>query len=292
MQFITQKELNDKKELEAYIASHHLDLPDYRCAVIALITDKEGKILLQRRGPKSRDENFKLEDIGGGVEEEDVSFTQAVQREIREEVGDKAQFSIDSFLGCFLNSKYDKRVQQTIHWLFFVYKVTYEGGDLLIQEPGKCLGYEFYFYEDLPKEEVTESSFYYWNYYHASQTCYSYAMEIGERISHLDSCFSVQEDDGDYEVTFSKEYASLWEEFVASFLEKGYWNEYILGNQIVFLFKSEQGDFERIVLTEETNSIVLAKCSFFANEHYSSVREMVSSNSFYHDKLEFVTFYD
>lgn len=65
------REVVDEKDLEVYLKSTGLKLPEYRCAVIALILDKDGRVLLQRRGPKSRDEVGKLEDIGGAVEESD-----------------------------------------------------------------------------------------------------------------------------------------------------------------------------------------------------------------------------
>lgn len=165
MQLLFIKKIEDKNSLELYINQNNLSLPNYRMAVIALITDKDGRILLQRRGPKSRDENFKLEDIGGAVEDVDKNFIAALYREIKEEVGDEAKFSVDKFVGGFLNTKYDYRINEEINWLFMVYKVTYESGKLYINEPGKCLGYEFYEYDDLPLSEVTESSLYYWNYY-------------------------------------------------------------------------------------------------------------------------------
>lgn len=292
MQFITQEELKNTKELEAYIEKNHLDLPHYQCAIIALITDKEGNILLQRRGPKSRDENFKLEDISGGVEKEDASFLQAVQREIREEVGDQAQFTTDRFLGCFLNAKYDKRVQETISWLFFVYKLTYEGGPLLINEPGKCLGYEFYSYVDLPKNEVTESSLFYWKYYYALTTCFSYVMGVGNSISSLRFLSSIQKEDDGYAVSFSSDFVSYWEEFIEKNLEKGYWNEYIVENKIVFLFKNTDSTFEKILLSQETNAMLLEKCSLFADTSFSSIRSMICENAFYKDKVEEVCFFD
>ena len=77
-------EVNTKEELERYLSDKKIDLPSYRPAVIALILDNDGNILLQRRGPKSRDEFGMLEDIGGAVEESDLNFRKAMEREIFE----------------------------------------------------------------------------------------------------------------------------------------------------------------------------------------------------------------
>ena len=83
------KDINDEDELKNYLSDIGLKLPEYRCAVIGLIFDEKGRILLQRRGPKSRDEFNKLEDIGGAVESTDISFKAAMHREIVEEVAEE-----------------------------------------------------------------------------------------------------------------------------------------------------------------------------------------------------------
>ena len=58
-----------------------------RIGVIAHIEDENGKILLQQRGLKSRDENGLYEDVGGSVENSDVDFKAAIIREMQEEMG-------------------------------------------------------------------------------------------------------------------------------------------------------------------------------------------------------------
>ena len=75
-------EINTKEELSKYLKDKGIELPDYRPAVIALILDKAGNILLQRRGPKSRDGFGMLEDIGGAVEDSDYTFRDAMKREM------------------------------------------------------------------------------------------------------------------------------------------------------------------------------------------------------------------
>ena len=159
------REVIDTEDLKDYLNGTGLKLPEYRCAVIALILDEEGKILLQRRGPKSRDEFNKLEDIGGAVEESDKTFRDAMNREIIEEVGSDINYTIDSLVGASLITKYDSRTDSDVNWFFLLYKCTYIDGELHINEPGKCLGYEFYRKEDLPIDEVAETTLKFWEFY-------------------------------------------------------------------------------------------------------------------------------
>ena len=58
-----------------------------RIGVIVHIEDNNGKILLQQRGVKSRDENGLYEDVGGSVENSDQNFKSAIIREMKEEMG-------------------------------------------------------------------------------------------------------------------------------------------------------------------------------------------------------------
>lgn len=159
------KEVIDKKDLEEYLESNGIELPVYRCAVIALILDSEERILLQRRGPKSRDEIGKLEDIGGAVEDTDLTFRDAMNREIVEEVGDSINYTIDELVGASLVTKYDSRTERDVNWFFLLYKCTYIDGELKINEPGKCLGYEFYKQDELPVGEVAETTMKFWEFY-------------------------------------------------------------------------------------------------------------------------------
>ena len=159
------REVIDTKDLEVYLKSTGLKLPEYRCAVIALILDQEGRILLQRRGPKSRDEVGKLEDIGGAVEDTDITFRDAMKREILEETGEDINFTIDELVGASLVSKYDSRSDSNVNWFFLLYKCTYIDGELKINEPGKSLGYEFYKQDELPVDEVALTTMKFWEYY-------------------------------------------------------------------------------------------------------------------------------
>lgn len=160
------REVVNQKDLEEYLVSTGIKLPQYRCAVIALLLDNDGNIILQRRGPKSRDEVGKLEDIGGAVEVTDKTFRDAMNREIIEEAGEEFNFSIDELVGASLITKYDSRTNSDVNWFFLLYKCTYIEGEMKINEPGKCLGYEFYKHDELPVEEVASTTMKFWEFYY------------------------------------------------------------------------------------------------------------------------------
>ena len=65
-----------------------------RIGVIVHIEDNNGKILLQQRGVKSRDENGLYEDVGGSVENSDENFKSAIIREMKEEMGNNARIEL------------------------------------------------------------------------------------------------------------------------------------------------------------------------------------------------------
>lgn len=165
IKFIFDNEVNNEEELKNYLEENAIRLPEFRTAVIALIIDKDGRLLLQRRGLKSRDEQFMLEDIGGAVEKEDGNFRNALMRELAEEAGDKAKFKVLEFTGAFLVNKFDTRSDKYVNWLFLNYLCLYDSGELEINEPGKCLGYELYKYDELPREEIALTSLYFWDFY-------------------------------------------------------------------------------------------------------------------------------
>lgn len=157
MELLLKEEIRNKQELEEVLEKKKIDISDYKIGVIAALKDKNNQFLLQRRGPKCRDEIFKLEFISGKVEIEDSCFIDSVKREISEEAGINAKFKINRYLGCFMENKFDTRIEKEINWLFIVYEGLYLGGKLEAKEKDKCLGYELYNYENLPINELSES---------------------------------------------------------------------------------------------------------------------------------------
>lgn len=165
MEVIVTEELLNEYEFDEYLKDNKLVIPNYHYAVIALLTDVNRHVILQRRGPKSRDDSNMLADIGGAVEKDDLTFRDALYREIYEEVGNKANIEIDKFVGCFLQKKYEPRSKCDVNWLFMVYKCNYIDGELLINENGKCLGYELFDINNLPKSEMLETTKSFWDFY-------------------------------------------------------------------------------------------------------------------------------
>lgn len=85
-------------ELKAYLKKRSDIPPRYGIAVAAFIFTDDDKLILTERGEKARDEQGKLEGIGGGLKKGEGNLYRALKREIREELGD-IDVRIDQFLG-------------------------------------------------------------------------------------------------------------------------------------------------------------------------------------------------
>ena len=116
--------------------------PNQKIGVIAHIENKDGEILLQQRGVKSRDENGLYEDIGGKVESGDVNFLSAIKREIKEEAGVEINLVFSDSIGIYHCYKND------INWIFVIYFVKYIDGNFKIMEKDKCTDYHFFKYDE------------------------------------------------------------------------------------------------------------------------------------------------
>lgn len=122
-----------------------------RVGVIVHIEDKNGKILLQQRGPKCRDENGHYEDVGGGVESSDVNFKSAIIREMQEEMGDEVNIDLSNPIGIYHCPKDNE------NWIFVIFKGRYINGNINIMEPEKCTGYRFFTYDDAINSELVSN---------------------------------------------------------------------------------------------------------------------------------------
>lgn len=160
------RDIIDNNDLKKYLSDKKIELPEYSTAVIALILDKDENILLQRRGPKSRDEVGMLEDIGGAVEDNDNTFRDAMNREIVEEAGENVKYNIDKLVGGCLINKFNSRNNKYVNWLFLLYKCDYIDGEFVCKEEGKALGYEWYKYDEFPLEEIALSTKSFWDFYY------------------------------------------------------------------------------------------------------------------------------
>lgn len=292
MNIVIKKEIDNYDEMVKYISDNNLIDVKYRFAVVALLTDKNGKVILQRRGPKARDNNNILADIGGAFELSDKSFRDAMLREIREEVGNDALIEIEHFVSGSLKTIYDPEVGEDVNWLFLSYKCKYNGGELLINEPGKCRGYEYYGMDELPDTDRAETSKFFWDYYlNRYNKCYSYAMGINKKINKLNKEFKCKEDGEDFEVTFNNSNENLWVKFIEDNMSDGFWNEYLIDDKIKFIFK-EDGIVTKYELNKDNNQEILEKCRRFAEVQFESVRTMYLNTPFYSNKIDGIIFFD
>lgn len=149
------KEVRDMKELKDVLKKHSDISEGYKVAVIVYAFDKDNKIIFQRRGPGCRDERLKLETIGGKVQESDIDFRSALNREIVEEVGTDANVKIDEFVTAIYDKTFDEINNKEQKWIKLIYKGNFISGELKIAEPTKCLGYERYKISEVNENELS-----------------------------------------------------------------------------------------------------------------------------------------
>lgn len=139
-------------EVDGIVDLEKYNYSNYKVGVIAHIIDKDGNILLQQRGVKSRDENGLFEDVGGKVDKDDTDYKSAIEREIKEEMGDDVNIKLSNPVGVWYVPKKDT------NWLFIVFKGTYLDGNIKIMEPDKCMGYKFFTYDEAVESNMLSES--------------------------------------------------------------------------------------------------------------------------------------
>ena len=126
-------------------------------AVEGLIFDNAGYWILHRRGPGCRDEQYKLEGIGGSIAKGE-DFHHALKREIIEEVGTLAKVDIIGVMEVRKDTVFDRRLNRTVTWIIVSFLCKYSNGELLRMEPDKNLGYEKFHITKIPQDELSSSS--------------------------------------------------------------------------------------------------------------------------------------
>lgn len=137
-------EVRTKEELIDKITSlpDAPELNDVKIGVICFIFDKDGKVVLNRRGAGARDDIGKLQALGGSINDSDPDdFRMSMMRELKEEAG-VTDVSIDSFVGCIVDSKYDKNAMKIIDWVILAYAGHVGVQELKNMEPERCIGFE------------------------------------------------------------------------------------------------------------------------------------------------------
>lgn len=152
------KEIKDMNELNEVLKNNSEISKEYEVAVIVYAFDKENKIVFQRRGLGCRDEQLKLETIGGRVKKSDINFRMALQREITEEIGTDADIELQEFILATYAKTFDVRKNKEQDWIYLVYKGNLKGGELKITEPNKCLGYERYKIREVNENELSNGA--------------------------------------------------------------------------------------------------------------------------------------
>ena len=151
-------EVKDMKELKEMLKDNNNISEEYKVAVIVYAFDENNRIIFQRRGPGCRDERLKLETIGGRVKENDIDFRTALNREIVEEVGTEANIEIGEFITATYATTFDDRYHKEQLWIYLAYKGTLKSGELTIEEPDKCLGYERYKIGEVDEKELSDGA--------------------------------------------------------------------------------------------------------------------------------------
>ena len=110
---------------------------------------------------------------------------------------------------------------------------------------------------------------------------YSYVMGMDDSILLLKQYgFSIEKDGCNFMVSFPQDKSSIWENFICKHLQKGYWNEYIQGDLVVFLFHLADG-IKRYEVVSYQNSEVLALCEKLCECKFQSIYAMLKGNHFY-----------
>ena len=114
---------------------------------------------------------------------------------------------------------------------------------------------------------------------------YSYVMGIDSSINDLkNKGFIIQNDGDNYMVSFPKEKAPIWEDFISEHLAVDFWNEFLAEDKIVFVFHLQSG-IKRFNVYNFENEEVLALCEKICKCKFKSIRSMLEENHFYKDKL-------
>ena len=136
-------EVRNLEELINKISS--LDNPptlnDVKIGVICFIFDKNGLLVLNRRGAGARDDVGKLQALGGSINNNDTDFRDSMKRELIEEAG-VDDVEIRDFVGAIVDTKFDKNAGKVIDWIILAYVGKQGEQEFKNMEPKRCIGIE------------------------------------------------------------------------------------------------------------------------------------------------------
>lgn len=150
-------EVENVEELKSML-EYNLELKIIKVAVICFIFTKDGKVILNRRGPGARDDVGLLQAIGGSVNKSDIDFRDAMRREIEEETGSKT-VQISDFIGAYHDRKMDNETKETVDWVILGYLGYLEDGNLFIKELDKSYDLETLSLDEIREDELSKSTY-------------------------------------------------------------------------------------------------------------------------------------
>lgn len=151
-------EVKNMSELIDRLVTLDLKLDKIKVAVVCFIFDKNGNLILHRRGPGARDAIGKLQAIGGSVNNNDEDFRTALSRELKEETGSQAIISVNTFIGALVDGKIDRYSREYIDWIILAYRGTLESGELINAEPERCIGFEIAELTGFSEEDLSNTA--------------------------------------------------------------------------------------------------------------------------------------
>lgn len=133
-------------------------LKKIKVAVVCFIFNKQGQVILNRRGPGARDDVGKLQAVGGSVNKSDVDFLSALKREILEETGNN-DIKISKFIGAYHDRKMDNEIKEIVDWIILGYIGILESGSLINVEKNRSIDFETFNLNDINPEELSLSTY-------------------------------------------------------------------------------------------------------------------------------------
>ncbi len=132
-------------------------LNDVKIGDICFIFDKDGKVVLNRRGPGARDDVGKLQALGGSINETDSDFRESMKRELKEEAG-VYDVNVGKFVGAIIDTKYDKNAMKIIDWVILAYVGQQGEQEIRNMEPERCIGIEHLNIENIDYNDLGETA--------------------------------------------------------------------------------------------------------------------------------------
>lgn len=133
-------------------------LKKIKVAVVCFIFNKQGQVILNRRGPGARDDVGKLQAVGGSVNKSDADFLSALKREILEET-DNNDIKISKFIGAYHDRKMDNETKEVVDWIILGYIGILESGSLINVEKNRSVDFETFSLNDINPEELSLSTY-------------------------------------------------------------------------------------------------------------------------------------